>query len=258
MKNLNYFIHLLSTNIKSAISLRGNFILQLIFMAINNLIFFSTWWIFFSKFDEINGWGLHEVEAMYGFAAGSFGFYVIFAAGVRDLSQMIEGGKLDSYLVLPKNTLVQISCSRSAASGWGDILSMFILLAFSGYLSPINLIPILILSLCASLIMIATNIMIHSLPFWLGPGQNLYSQLSEFLLTFSVYPQNIFPLGFRIVLFSLIPAGFVSFLPVEALRTSRYELILISLFATTVYLFLAHLLFQKGLRRYQSGNQISN
>ena len=53
----------------------------------------------------------------------------------------------------------------------------------------------------------------HSLSFWVGYGARLADELTEALLTFSLYPEGIFSAVTRWVLYTLIPAGFVSYLP---------------------------------------------
>lgn len=228
----------------------------MIFMTFNNLVFFCVWWIFFSKFKEINGWHLSELEAMYAFAAGSFGLVVIFGGGIFELSRKIIDGSLDPYLVQPKNILAYIIGSQSRASGWGDILTCIILFSMSGYLTGKNILLIIILLITAALIFLGAGIIAHSLAFWLGPVEQLSRQLFEFVLTFSVYPQTIFPFLFKIFLFTVLPAGFIGFLPVEVLRNFSWELLFFTIFSTIIYLLFASWVFSRGLKRYESGNRI--
>jgi ABC-2 type transport system permease protein len=247
---------LVSTNIKSSLSLRGSFFLQLVFMTINNLVFFSIWWIFFNRFPEVAGWSLREVEAMYGFTAGAFGLSVIFGGGVSELGRMIVDGELDSYLTQPKNVLLQTIASKSRASGWGDLITALVLLAMSGYLNWKTVPVIFVLLICSAFIFLSSFVIAQSLAFWLGPIQNLARQLSEFVITFSVYPQTIFPFFFKIVLFTIIPAGFIGFLPVEVMRNFGILSFIGTIAASSIYIGLALMVFQRGLRHYESGNRI--
>ena len=47
---------------------------------------FLVWWILFQRFDDINGWGISDVQA-FGIGAGSFGIAVIVGGGTRFLAK---------------------------------------------------------------------------------------------------------------------------------------------------------------------------
>jgi hypothetical protein len=50
--------------------LYGAFWMQVTFMALDNVVSFSVWWIFFARFDDIGGWTLGDVVVL---AAGLAG-----------------------------------------------------------------------------------------------------------------------------------------------------------------------------------------
>ena len=52
MDTLRFTRALIATNLKASFALRGSFWIQAAFMVMNNLIFFSVWWIFFSALLE--------------------------------------------------------------------------------------------------------------------------------------------------------------------------------------------------------------
>ncbi|HAZ12894.1 MAG: hypothetical protein A2X86_08895 [Bdellovibrionales bacterium GWA2_49_15] len=255
---MNYLFikELLKTNMRASMALKGAFVLNAFFMVINNLAFFTVWWVFFTQFKNINGWGLAEVSAMYGITAFSFGIAVILAGGARDLSKMVVDGELDSYLVQPKDVLLHILGSKSQMSGWGDLVSGFFLIAVSGYLTWANAIPLIILNFSAAAVFLSFRIIVHSLSFWLGPMENLSRQLSEFIITFSAYPQTLFNTYFKVFLFTIIPAGFIGYLPVKYLMEKNIFLLLGAFLAGVFYLLLARIIFMQGLKRYESGNKI--
>ena len=121
MAELRFLLALVATNLKSSFALRGAFWLQAIFMVANNALYFVFWWIFFARFEEVRGWGVEDMSALYGIVAFGFGAAVVFAGGVRELSRRVSNGDLDGYLTLPKNPLLHLVASRTAASGWGDM-----------------------------------------------------------------------------------------------------------------------------------------
>ena len=69
-------------------------------------------------------------------------------------------------------------------------------------------------------------------------------------------PEGIFSVTTRVVLYTLIPAGFVAYLPVRILdefTLARVGLLLCFALALAV---LARFVFYRGLKRYESGNLV--
>jgi ABC-2 type transport system permease protein len=255
MANLRYARALLAINLKSSFALRGAFWLQAGFMVANNVLYFTFWWIFFDRFEEIRGWRLADVAALFGVVATGFGAAVVFTGGVRDLSRHIVEGDLDAFLTQPKSPLLQATVSRTYASGWGDMCSGIGFLLFSGLVDWPHLPAALVAILCSSTVFVASGVILHSLAFWLGRIESLARQLWEFLVTFSIYPKALFAGVLKLVLFSLIPAGFIGYLPVELLRDFEWQGLLAAVAGAVGYSVLAVVVFGKGLRRYESGNR---
>jgi ABC-2 type transport system permease protein len=246
---------LVATNVKATFALRGAFWLQAVLMAANNLVFFSVWWIFFDRFQEIGGWRIADMTALYGIVALGFGASVVLFGGTRDLARTIADGDLDPFLSQPKDPLLHAAGSRSFASGWGDVVSGIGLLVVSGYLQPAAVPVALLGALCGTVVFTATGILFHSLAFWMGPVNDWARQMWEFVIIFSVYPQTVYGPLLRAVLFTVIPAGFIGFLPVELLRGFTPLGLAATVGGAAAYGTLAVVVFRRGLRRYASGNR---
>jgi len=256
MRNtLRFLKALLTTNLKASIALRGAFLMQATFMLLNNLIFFVMWWVFFDRFEEVRGWRVEDMLAMYGMVAASFGMFVVFGAGARDLTRVIIEGDLDSFLGQPKSPLLQVVCARSQASGWGDIVSGLLMIAWSGYMGVGAVVPALIGMTCGAVVLLASTVLIHCSAFWLGNNDDLNRAASEFLVLFSVYPKTVFSGALKFALFTILPAGFISFLPVETLRAPSFMGVAAVVGGAVLYAGLAVGVFRAGLRRYESGNR---
>ena len=246
---------LLGTNLRATFALRGAFWLQAGFMLVNDFIFFTTWWIFFRRWNEIGGWRLREMAILYGVVAGAYGVTIVLWGGVRELSRVIAEGGLDPFLTQPKDPLLHVMGSRSSASGWGDVLAAVFLLGVAGCLAPAMLPVALFAVACSAVVVAATGVLIHSAAFWADDLDTLPRQVNEFVLIFSSYPQTVYGPWLRLVLFTAIPAGFIGYLPVEVLREFSCREAAYLGGGAALYATAAIFVFRAGLRRYASGNR---
>src|SRR5215471_16072141 len=129
--NLTFAWALVTTNLKAAAALRGAFLMQVVFMILNNVTFFVFWWVLMRRVPDIRGWRLGDIEVLFGIVAAGFGLAVTVAGGVRHLGRLIHDGELDTLLTQPKPVLLHALGLRLQASGFGDVLSgiAFIMLA---------------------------------------------------------------------------------------------------------------------------------
>jgi ABC-2 type transport system permease protein len=147
--------------------------------------------------------------------------------------------------------------SRTLPSGWGDVSVGLGLLVLSGNLRLSTLPAVLVGVVCSAITFIACGIVMHSLAFWLGRTHTLSRALWEFTLLFSLYPPVLFGGGIRFLLFILLPAAIVAYLPVDLVRHPGAVSLLATLAATASYAAFALWIFERGLRRYASGNRIT-
>jgi viologen exporter family transport system permease protein len=246
---------LTATNLRASFALRGAFWLQMVLMIVNDAAFFAMWWILFARYQEIGGWHLEDMMTVYGVVAPGYGLAVVFGAGARQLARAIVDGQLDSRLTQPKPVLLHAVASSSTASGWGDVLAGAGMLALSGRLD-LEHAPFIALAIAVSAVtFIASAVIFQSLAFWMGDVEQLARQLWELTLNFSLYPQPLFAGGLSFVLYTLLPAGFVGFLPVEIVRSPSLHACVYALAGALLWWALALAVFAAGLRRYESGNR---
>jgi ABC-2 type transport system permease protein len=254
--DLRFLGALLATNLRASLAQRGAFWLQASFMVLNNIAYFSVWWIFFARFDDVGGWRLADMAGLYGVVAVAFGLAIVLCGGVRDLARHIVEGTLDTWLTQPRPAVLQALASNSRAAGWGDVVSGAGFIAACGLVSPLE-VPLALLAVAlAATVFVASGLILHSLAFWLGDVDSLARQLWEFLITFSLYPPTLFSGALRMLLFTALPAGFIGHLPVELLRAFSPETLALTCAATLGYALLARAIFRAGLARYESGNRI--
>ena len=194
---------------------------------------------------------------MYGIVAAAYGLTVTFAGGVRYLGQLIDDGGLDTLLTQPKPVLVYALGMRSQASGLGDLFSGLIFIAWSGQVSWRGAPTLAAVIVGSALVFLASGIVFFSLAFWLGKVDTVARQLWELLITFSLYPEPLFGGMLRLVLFTVLPAGFVGYIPARIVHAPSAANAALLAAGAVLYLATAVQLFNLGLRRYASGSRFS-
>jgi len=253
--NLRFARALLATNVKATLMLRGAFVMQVAFMALNNLTFFVFWWALMRRVPDLRGWRLGDIQLLFGVVAAGFGAAVTLAGGVRHLGRFIDEGELDTLLTQPKPVLVHALGLRLQASGFGDALSGIVFIAYSGQVSW-RALPVVVLAIVASaLVLVASGIVFFSLAFWLGRVETVARQLWDLLITFSLYPEPLFGGVLRLALFTLLPAGFVGYVPARFVQMPSIADGVLLTAAAAGYLAIGVAVFNRGLRRYASGSR---
>jgi ABC-2 type transport system permease protein len=254
-KNARFLWALFGTNLKAVTALRGSFLLSMTFMALNNASFFVFWWVLMGHVGRLRGWQLADVELLFGVSAAGFGLMQAVCGGAVHLSRFIDDGTLDPLLTQPKPTLAYALGCRSQASGFGDWASGVAFVAHSGYLDWQRA-PFLLLAVLASAAAFtATCVVFFSLAFWAPKTHAFSRQLLDVLITFSLYPEPIFGGVLKLLLFTLLPAGFVSYLPASLVKTASWLDAGCLLGAAAAYSWLSVRIFLAGLRRYSSGSR---
>ncbi|MDF2537289.1 MAG: hypothetical protein K0S76_310 [Herbinix sp.] len=243
-------------NIMRQMTNRAAFITNITFMILNNATFIIQWMILFHLKEDIGGYHMNDVMVLWGLAASTYGLSHIFFQTAYNLPDLIINGKLDSYLVQPKNVLLGVISSGTNTSAIGDLLYGYLIICIFRF-SIVNLLLFTLFSITGALILTAFAILTGSLSFWIVKGDMISGNLHSVLLHFSTYPDGIFKGIIRLLLYTLIPVGLIIYLPVKMiLRFDPFTLLLLLGF-TVLIIFLAFFVFYKGLRRYSSSNLMS-
>src|SRR5690349_8941710 len=113
MATLRFLNRLLRTVLRASLALRGAFLLQAVLMLLNNVMFFSMWWILFQRFDDVRGYRMPDMLALFGVSGAAYGLSVVLCGGALDLARTIDDGGLDPLLAQPRSVLVRAVVSRS-------------------------------------------------------------------------------------------------------------------------------------------------
>jgi ABC-2 type transport system permease protein len=241
-------------NTQAAMEYRTAFVVQVLTMTANDSLWLFFWWTYFHQFPLTNGWQITDIVILWAVSASGFGISSTVFGNARRLASLIMNGGLDAYLGMPRYALLHVCIAATDPTAWGDILfavGAYILLVHP---SVILIAAFVLLVIMVSFIFTAFMVILCSLAFFLGNTEGMAQQMFNALISFSTYPMDIFHGAVRLLLFTLVPAGFVSFIPLQLLRHFTWPLFGAMVGATVLIVLLAIGLFELGLRRYESGN----
>lgn len=229
------------------------FLTNVVFMMLNNASILVQWFILFRLRDDVGGYSLREVLMLWGLVAASYGLSNILFARVLSLPNLIINGKLDAWLVQPKNVLLGVLTSETRISAIGDLLYGVILVCVcrpgvGGFFL------FLLFVITGALAFTAFALLLGSLSFWFVRMDILQNQMLMGMINFGTYPDGIFQGAARILLYVLIPVGMALWLPAHVMARFDGKMFLAVLGYVLLLSVAAVVVFYRGLRRYASGN----
>ena len=244
-------------NFKAALEYRFAFWASVFSMVLNDLMWIAFWSIFFTRFPAVRGYDLRDVLTIWAVAAMGYGLALGVFGNCWRYATLVAEGRLDFYLLLPRPALLHVLVSYMQPSAWGDALFGLALYAAVVRPSAAELGGFLVVCLAVGVLITAFGTLTSALAFWVGQAEGLANQLNQALLMFGTYPTTLFSGLVRVVLFTVIPGGFIAYVPVRFLREWEPSQFGLLLGASLVYAGVAVLAFQRGLRRYESGNLLA-
>ena len=259
MQTLNYLWLCVKYNIKESVSNKKSFIIQTIAMCINNAVFILFWQILFSnKGGSINGTNIQDILYLWSIPTIGYGIAFFCFGGLQTLCKDIVDGNLDIYLTKPKNSLISILTSKSVLSAMGDLVFGVICGVIAVKFNPLKIIGIFILGLISAILTVSILTSVRLLGFWLGDISNAAHKYTHSLfITLTIYPEQMFPGIIKIAMYTVIPAAYVAHVPVKLMRSFSFTGVGLLILATMFFTTLMFVLYNKGLKKYESGNGVT-
>ena len=252
--HLRFVGQALTVNFQIGLEYRASFISQVFGMLANDTMWILFWVLYFQRFPVLQGWGINDVLTQWAITAAAFGLAVGLCGNSTQIARIIAGGELDYYLALPKNVLLHLLVSRMDLAALGDILFGWGLFIAFLHPTPERIVLFGALAVCSAAVMLGFLIAVGSLAFWLGNAEGLTMQLFNGIITFSTYPSPLFHGLVKGILFTAVPAWFISHQPTLLLRAFDPAGLLLEAAMAVVVLTIGSAIFYRGLRRYESGN----
>lgn len=236
---------------------RVTFVTNIVFMILNNASFIVQWIVLFSLKSEIGGYTIKQVLLLWGMASGTYGFAHIVFHKAFEMSELIINGKLDTFLVQPKNVFLSVISSDSSISAIGDLVYAYLCLIIYGVTIK-KFILFTIFIVIGGIILTAFTSILGSLSFWIVKGDLLADSLSGAMINLATYPGTIFKNSVKLILYTIIPVGIANYLPVDTIISFNICNFLVVIGFAIGITILAFVIFYKGLRRYSSSNLMSS
>lgn len=257
-KSLKLIYYYLKFNISSVMEYRVSFLVQSFGMILNNGAFIFFWWILFNNVHSIGGYGFQDEMMLWAIMSTSFGICFVVFGNVNQITRMILNGELDTYLLQPKDPLINILCSKTVVSAWGDTLYGIILFFIIKGLDISGFLLFLLFCIIGALIFASVIITIHALSFYTGNTEALAQLTTEFLISFSIYPEGIFNNKIKYILYTIIPVAFIVYIPAKVINQFSILSLLEVAGVALLWMVIAYVMFYRGLKKYESGNLIIN
>ena len=233
-----------------------SFASNIIFMALNNASFIIQWVILFSLKDEIGGYSLNTVLLLWGLSASAYGFSNVLFGNAYKISDLIVDGKLDAYLVQPKNVLLNVITSYTKISAIGDIIYGYVMLTIIEF-NTNSFILFTLFSITGGIILTSLAIIFGSLAFYIVKVDAIANTVNGAMINFATYPDGIFKGISKIFLFTIVPVAFTTYIPINIMERFDMRMVHLVLGVTLMIVLIALLIFNRGLKRYSSSNLMS-
>ncbi|MDF2924976.1 MAG: hypothetical protein K0R57_3890 [Paenibacillaceae bacterium] len=243
-------------NLAGAMEFRMSFFLTAGMMMLNNTVFLFFWAMYFQRFPLVNNWSAADVMMVWAVSTIGFGWSNILFGNSMRIAFLVAHGDLDAYLAQPKPVLLNLLVNRMSLTAVGDFLFGAIIYLCFGDLSVSGILKYLAASVISGLVFLFFHVLTQSLAFYIGNAEGIGYQFFISFVTFSTYPTDIFKGWGRLLLFTVLPAGFISYMPIGLLRDPDPLFIGGTLAATALLGTAAIFVFYQGLVRYSSGNRM--
>ena len=234
---------------------KTSFFMNIIFMILNNASFIIQWLVIYTLKEDVGGYTFNQILLLWAIAASTYGFSHFIFKKSYSLSDIITNGKLDSFLVQPKNVLLSVITTDIEVSAIGDILYGYIVLILSG-LTITKLLLFTFFSITGAIIITDIAVILGSLSFWFGKSDMIADTGNSLMTNFSTYPDGIFKGVSKILLLTIIPVGLTSYFPVWIMTDFNLSLTFIIIFVTFFLTVFTFFVFYRGLKKYSSSNLI--
>lgn len=240
---------------KSMMEYLGSNIIQIVISLINTSVWIVFWSIFFNKFSNTTYWKFEYIFLIW--TSLSLGLCLLggFFGNVREMTEMICDGRIEFFMLHPLPTFFHLFIANPDIS---ELIEGGIwIIVYAIYVKSVEeFVIFLVISILICILLLGYLTILGGLSFFVRMTQGFVDEVFNFLITFSTYPYYIFNKFVKTILFTLIPAGFISYVPVQILFTGQKFWLLILGTVAISLLFFGILICNIGIKKYEGMSQL--
>jgi len=225
---------------------------QMAVMIVNDGVWIVFWYLFFQEVGELGGWDLDGIILLQSVLTAAGGIALGVLANARRIGPLVLEGGLDPVLTLPVPTLGHVLLRRIEPNNVGDLAFGVTLFAVAGHPTPARTAMFVVVVLASATLLTGFLVLTGSLAFFAGRGESGELGFHAMVLLGS-YPVDIFAGTAKLLLYTAVPAAFVSTVPARLIQgfDASDAVALFGVAATVAAA--GGIVFTVGLRRYTSG-----
>ncbi len=221
-------------------------------MIVNDVVWVVFWVLFFHRVGTLHGWDSHRILLLLSVITSAAGITLGFLANARRVGAMAVAGELDAVLSLPVPPLAYVLLRRVEPTNLGDLAFGIVLFLVSGSPTPGRIVVFVGVVTAAAVLMTGFLVLTGSIAFFAGRGEGGELGFHAILLLGS-YPVDVFAGAAKVVLYTVVPAAFVSSVPARLIASFDAGRAAWLVGIAAAFGLAGASAFTCGLRRYTSG-----
>jgi ABC-2 type transport system permease protein len=226
---------------------------QMTVMIVNDAVWVLFWVLFFQRVGTLGGWDAERIVLLQAVLTTAGGLSLGVFANARRVGTMAVEGDLDAVLALPVAPLPFLLLRRIEPVNMGDLAFGILLFAVAGHPTPTRTLVFVLVVLASAVLLTSFLVLTGALAFFLGRSESGELGFHAMLLL-GAYPVDLFAGAIRVVLFTVIPAAFISAVPARLIDDFDPGRALALGGIAAAFALAATTTFTLGLRRYTSGS----
>lgn len=225
---------------------------QMTIMFVNDSVWVVFWVLFFRRVGEVGGWDTDRILLLQAVLTTAGGLSLGLLANARRIGQLAVEGGFDAVLTLPVSPLGHVLLRRVEPTNLGDVAFGIVVFLVAGHPTPTRTAVFLLVVLASAALLTGFLVLTGSLAFFAGRSESGELGFHAMLLL-GAYPVDVFAGAAKLVLYTVVPAAFVSTVPARIVDSFDADQLAALLAAAALTVAAATLTFTAGLRRYTSG-----
>lgn len=232
---------------------RAALISQVGIMVLNDIVWVVFWVLFFRRVDNVRGWDSERILLLLAVLTSAGGIALGILANARRVGNMAVDGDLDSVLALPVPPLAHLLLRRVEAVNVGDLLFGVVLFASTGSPTVARTAVFIAAVVAVATLLTGFLVLTGSLAFFIGRNEGGELGFHAIVLL-GAYPVDVFAGAVKVLLYTVVPAAFVSSVPARLIDDFDIVRALLLAGVAGAFAFAGWATFSLGLRRYTSGS----